>query len=177
MAGIEVQRLFFALWPEEVVRRGLADLQRQVTVDRARAVAVANLHATLVFLGACDAAQRLCAEGVAERSVGRRFDLAVDQYGFWRRPQVLWAGSAQTPPTLFDLVAQLRAGLAGCGFTVETRPFETHITLFRKVRKMPLVPNISASPLSWPVRSFALVTSVTDPAGARYQVLREWRLA
>jgi 2'-5' RNA ligase len=74
-------------------------------------------------------------------------------------------------------VTRLRARLAACGFAVETRPFETHVTLFRKVRKAPPLPDAYAVPLVWPVRDFALVVSLAAPEGARYEVLRVWPLA
>ena len=45
------QRMFFALWPESELRRSLHSLAADLPLRRSRPTHVADLHATLVFLG------------------------------------------------------------------------------------------------------------------------------
>ena len=44
----------------------------------------------------------------------------------------------------------------------------------RKVREP--APGLGMRPVRWPVGEVSLVQSVTDPAGARYEVLERWAL-
>jgi 2'-5' RNA ligase len=175
MDGTEVRRLFLALWPETAVRGAIADLQQRFPPGIGRAVPAGNLHLTLVFLGATPAARRQCLEQAVGEIRVAPFDLRLDRLGWWRRPQVLWAGSASTPPALRELVQALQERVVRCGGEVEMRPFEVHLTLFRKVRKPP-PPLPSVTPTQWRVQAFALVESITAAAGADYRVLRQWPL-
>lgn len=176
MPNPDVRRLFFALWPDEAVRSDLIDLQKRLAPGIGRLVSGANLHITLVFLGATTVARQLCIE---ESLAGRdrpEFSLQLDQLGYWRKPQVLWVGSATVPPPLSALTQQLRDVVAHCGCEVDTRPFQAHLTLCRKVRKPPR--DLPAMvPIPWPVNSFALVESVTAASGVCYNVLQTWTLS
>jgi 2'-5' RNA ligase len=73
------------------------------------------------------------------------------------------------------LAADLGAALAAdCGFERDRRPFQAHITLARKVPKMP--GRLAIEPLQWPVERFVLVASELGPGGATYTTVGEWRL-
>lgn len=165
------QRLFFALWPDQVLRQRLAELARQVAT---RPVPPANLHLTLVFLGSQTAAQRDCAMAAAQQVRGAPFELVLDYLGGWSGPRIQWLGSRQAPQALLDLVAELNRHLAACGFTPERRPFAPHVTLARKVRQ-PRVQLLDA-PIHWPAREFVLAESVSTDEGVRYPVLARWPL-
>lgn len=171
----EVRRLFLALWPDPGVRQALVHLQQGLAPDLGRPVSAGNLHLTLVFLGATPAARRQCLEQAVSEIRGGGFDLQLDRLGHWRTPEVLWAGGA-APPSLTALVQALQGAVLGCGGKVDPRPFEVHLTLFRKVRRPPR-PLPAIAPIPWHIESFALVESSTDPAGSRYRVRREWPLA
>lgn len=171
----ERRRLFFALWPEEPVRERLHGL-RQDAVGTAvgRPVPRENLHLTLCFLGGVDAETRACVEQAAAAVAVPPFTLTFDRLGYWARPGVLWLGADETPARLSELVAQLRRVQAGCGSKPEGRPFRAHLTLARKVRRRPRLPEVA--PLLWPVEAFTLVASETLPGGARYEVVARWPL-
>jgi len=68
----------------------------------------------------------------------------------------------------------LQALLAGCGFAPDARAYVPHVTLARKQNTAPDSDEFPA--ISWSISDFCLVESVTDPAGARYCVLRRWAL-
>jgi 2'-5' RNA ligase len=174
--AVDTQRLFFALWPDADLQQRLAAASLALLPPHSggRHVPPGNLHCTLLFLGAVDAAQRLCVEAAADRVRAAPFSLVLDRFGYFRRPQVAWLGCSATPSMLSRLVADLGAGCAACGFPPEHRPYAVHLTVARKVIRDPGRP--AFMPVSWPVQQFALVESVTAEDGARYRPLRFWAL-
>jgi len=170
------QRLFFALWPAPELQQALAERAREALGERkTRRIPAQNLHITLAFLGEVDPAARACAEAAAGRIAAEPFTLGIDRLGCWGRKGLLWAGPSTTPPQLEALAADLGEALAsGCGFQRERRPFRAHVTLARKVPRMP--ERIAMAPLEWAVSRFVLVASELGPEGASYTVVGEWPL-
>ncbi|MDG4552693.1 MAG: RNA 2',3'-cyclic phosphodiesterase [Candidatus Competibacter sp.] len=165
------RRLFLALWPGDAERRQLAE--RAAAVAGRRRVRDANLHLTLVFLGATDAARLAAYEAALTDLAVPSLELSLDRYGYWPRPRILWLGSSHTPPELYELVAELHRRLRGSGFAPERRAFQAHITLARKFPgPAPIHPLIM--PIRWRVEDVALVESQESPEGSRYRVLRRW---
>jgi RNA 2',3'-cyclic 3'-phosphodiesterase len=172
----ESQRLFFALWPDEIVRDRLHGLSaRFLRPGSGRPVTPDNFHVTVFFLGDTDTAKRACAEQVAGTVSRQAFTLTLDQVGYWQRPQVLWVGATRTPEELLALVGDLNVGLSACGFSPERRDYRAHVTVARKVRRGPHQ-LAAVDAVSWRVERFCLVESVTESAGVRYRVLRCWAL-
>lgn len=165
------RRLFLALWPTEAERRRLAELA--ASVAGRRRVRDDNLHLTLVFLGATDAARLTAYEAALTDLSVPELELVLDRYGYWPRSRILWLGSSHTPPELYELVAELHRQLRGCGFVPERRAFQAHITLARKFPG-PAPERPPAVPIRWRVGQVALVESIPDRQGSRYQVLRRW---
>lgn len=174
------ERLFFALWPDAAIRLGLIEAAaRLLASGTARRIAVADLHLTLAFLGAVDAAARRCFEQAASSVQAGKFSLTIDRAGCWTRRSIAWAGPSKQPAGLALLVARLNAALAGCGFKPETRPYRAHITLARNARRAK--PRLAITPLRWDIDRFCLIVSRpplarTAPASGRYEVLRYWNL-
>jgi len=171
---IRRQRLFFALWPDEGVREGLAALARDCVGPRGRLVKTDNIHLTLQFLGSVDGDRRDSAELVAKAVRVPPFVLHLDRLGIWRKPKVAWSAPSHAPGELLSLVEALRIGLQARGFDVETRPYQAHVTLARKV-------TATNTPLShkhvlWKVGRFYLVESITHASGAQYRLLKSWPL-
>ncbi len=165
------RRLFLALWPEETERRQLTDLA--VKVAGPRRVRDDNLHLTLVFLGATDAARLAAYEAALADWPALELELILDRYGYWPQPRILWLGSSRTPPELYELVADLHRRLRGCGFIPERRAFQAHVTLARRFPgPAPAQPPVV--PVRWPIRDIALVESLREEGGARYRVPRRW---
>jgi 2'-5' RNA ligase len=168
------QRLFFALWPEPEMRLQIARAARELEVLSDRAVHVADLHVTLVFLGSVSSDLLPCIDRVASRIVAESFVLEIDSIGYWPRPKILWCGPSRVPEPLQRLVGDLQSGLRACGFEPEQRPYRPHITLARKARSqegLALEP-----PLTWSVREFALIRSDTGRPPPFYDVQKKWVL-
>jgi len=169
------QRLFLALWPDDALRHRIAEVATAYRISGGRPVPRANRHITLAFLGSLDVERRRCVERVADAVRVPAFELWLDRLGFWPRPGgILWLGSSEPPEALGRLVAHLCDGISICGVERDRRPFHAHLTLMRRVeRAVRLDPPV---PMRWPVGDFVLCESVTDPSGARYQILKRWRL-
>ncbi len=163
------------MWPDERTRQQLNDATRDaVDGTDGKPVSAANLHITLAFLHFVETDRLECIQAAASRVECEPFDLDIREIGHFKRAKILWAGPTTAPRPLVTLVGDLWRELKPCGFTAETRPFNAHVTLARKIRRMPH--EAGMRPVSWRVGSIALVESVTKPSGARYAVLDTWAL-
>ena len=169
MSDAPTQRLFFALWPDTGIRQAMQKRSR-LAVRKAggRPVLPRNYHVTLAFLGAVPRARfnDICA--AAHGIHWETFELALDRFGYWPRPKLLWLGASAPPRPLHDLVEAIWTAMADLGFEREQRIFRPHVSLCRKLHRQPELDPPEA--VSWSVDSFALVESETDPRGSRYAV-------
>ena len=168
------QRLFFALWPDEQVRRALEQSASNTLGKRVKRVAADNLHITLAFAGAVTTQQRSCLETAASDIRGPCFELCIDRLGHWPKLRILWAGPGHIPTEIRSLAADLQLALTACGIEADTRAWQPHITLARKQNSAPERAEFPTN--QWSISQFCLVESVTEPAGVRYRVLRTWAL-
>ncbi|MDE2091699.1 MAG: RNA 2',3'-cyclic phosphodiesterase [Gammaproteobacteria bacterium] len=174
-SATEVQRLFFALWPDDSLRRTLYKVTRRpVRLSGGRPVPPTNFHITLAFLGSLDTAGGLLARQAADSVVGRSFELQLDRLGFWPEPGMLWLGAMQVPLAVQTLAADLAKALRLQGLAPDSKPFVPHVTLARKVVKPGELGTLR--PLHWPVREFALLSSLTHARGSEYRPLAFWPL-
>jgi 2'-5' RNA ligase len=171
-----MKRLFFALWPDATVRAHLARLAQSHLPRRAEATPAADFHLTLAFLGNLDAEQQAGVETLASSIRAAPLEFAIDQVGYWAKPQILWAGCATPPPALLDLVKNLQAGLPRYGIEVERRPWVAHVTLARRSPSGPLRP-MPVESCVWQARELVLAESAPGAGDSRYQVRRRWGLA
>ena len=168
-------RLFFALWPSDMLRSTLAPLIRALQPPGVgRPQRPDQWHVTLEFLGSVPASRVAAARDAAAQVRASSCEIVFDAVEYWRRPEVLTLVARDLPPPLESLVVQLRAALATRGFEPESRPFRAHLTLARKVTN-PVSP-VSFEPLRWPAADFALVESITDRSGSVYTPLAIWNL-
>lgn len=171
----ERRRLFFALFPEPEALAGLVAILDGLSGLPGRRVRPQNLHLTLAFIGTCDAGTMACLRDRAAAVQAPAFELCLDRLGHFPRSGVLWLGSSERPPALLDLVAALNEALAPCGYQPERRPYAPHMTLMRKLSRRPRLP--SPRPVSWRARKFALMESIAEPGGVRYQVLQGYPMS
>jgi 2'-5' RNA ligase len=169
------RRLFFALWPDDRARLGLAAAVRDlVPQGTGRPQRADQWHVTLEFLGDVPES-RLAAvieAGAAASAAASTCEIVFDRLEHWKRPEVLCLVAGSIPQPLAGLVHALRSELQQRGFTPELRPFRAHVTLARRVPQPP--PPGPVAPLHWPVRGVSLVQSLADRSGSRYVELAAW---
>jgi 2'-5' RNA ligase len=142
-------------------------------VPGGRRVCPANLHITLVFLGATTAERLACYEAALEDLAVPMLSLTLDRFGYWPRSRILWLGTNQTPDMLMTLLDDLKRRLKACGFTPEQRSFHAHITLARKFPDVVSLPRVK-EPLNWQVNCVTFMESINQDKGVHYQVLQRW---
>jgi len=148
---------------------------KAVLGNRIKQVPPYNLHMTLAFAGSVSSEVAQC---LAQGAAGLRlpaFELAIDHCGHWSKPRIAWIGPRHTPAELMVLVDALRSLFESCGLQVETRAYQPHVTLARKINVLSDEAQLH-TPILWSIRSFSLIESVTDPRGVRYQPLMHWPL-
>ena len=170
------QRLFIALCPDGDLRQRVVNLEGlKAVTDFGRRIPFDNIHITLFFLGQVDKPTRSCIEHGAGSIRGKSFELILDRFGYWTRPQILWLAPSHIPPELLSLFENMKARLVKCGVTPDKRPYKPHLTLARKVKKPP--PGIKIEPLLWHVKQFSLMESLpSSNGGVNYQELACWEL-
>lgn len=187
-------RAFVAVSLDLRTTRRVADLQRRAhdalgpRSSQLRWVPPTNLHVTLKFLGAIDAAVvpairdalRPVAAAtrtfrVRARGLGAFPDLAA--------PKVLWVGTESDGGALDALATAIDGALLGIGFPKEKRKFHAHLTLARVkdpagLALPALFEQLGPSECGdSPVSELQVYRSETKPSGAEYEALERIPLA
>lgn len=176
----ELNRLFFALWPEDAVRAACAEAARSINL-RAQPggylLSPDKYHLTLLFLGDFVSAEKQAdALRAAEGLRSAPFDLKLDYAGSFRNNSKIpyWLGTRDVPDALPALHRTLRDTMKAGGVTPERMSFTPHLTVLRDAQR-PL-PDTQIQPIDWPVHEFVLIRSRLDRRPADYEVLGRWPL-
>jgi len=167
MTDPATRRLFFAFWPDELLRRRLEAARNRLFPLAGRPVAVAGLHVTAAFLGGVPA-HRL-PELLALAGPVTPLAIDLDRLEHWPKPRVLVAAGTHLTDDLRALVDGLWRRLDRLGFARESRPYRPHVTLARDVRHVRA--DLPWTPVRWNVERVCLVESVPSPAGTVYRPL------
>jgi len=151
-------KLFFALWPDDEARKALVRLQQPV---RGRLIPPDKLHLTMAFLGLQPAEALPVLLGILEEMPAPPLRLVIDCYGYFKRPQIAWAGPSVAPAALVALQAELMERLEAAGFSAATHgEFKPHVTLAREAKEAP--GEFLSAPVVWNVSRLSLVESMPD---------------
>ena len=168
-------RLFFAVWPPEPAAQALHRWAVATQADiGGRAIAEANVHLTLAFLGAVEveALERAIAAG--RRVTGESLRLPLTEARYWPKSRIVWVGPKETPQPLATLAAALERELIAAGFELDSPGFVAHVTVLRDVprlRGLPELPHVE-----WPITEFVLARSSPSAAGSVYTILERFPL-
>lgn len=166
-----MKRLFFALWPDARILQRCADLMDLLPESGHQRVVLNNLHVTLVFLGHLDETTEHALLKAADKIKRRETQLIFDQLSFWKKPEVLCLTGRSLDAELPLLVEDLTDLAKQLAITVDTRPYQAHITLARKAKEAVLV---EFEPFIWLAKGFCLAESCSLPTGVEYRVSRIW---
>lgn len=169
-------RLFFAVWPSEAERAALAAWQTALHAQcGGRVMRPEGLHVTLAFLGEVEEARLEALQLAAQEVVAQPSVLTLDGARYWGHNHIVYAAAAEEPPRLLQLASGLQQNLLRHGFRLDAGRFQAHVTLLRNAR-CGATPLPAVAPVRWSVNEFALVQSVLDQHGSRYQVLARFPL-
>lgn len=162
----ESLRLFFALWPDDLTRAALVEVQSSL---RGRLVPCHNIHLTLAFLGQQPATILPAAKEILTHLGSPSSILLLDRVGYFPRKHIAWVGTHRAPDELHSLQEELAGALLREGIPSDARQsFKPHITLARDASPPS---DFAFNPIEWHASEVALVQSVTTAEGARYEVL------
>lgn len=168
-------RVFFALWPNQALRRSLNRASAGLALrPPARRVPDANLHMTLHFIGNVYLEQLDCLRQQARKVRAPGFDLCIDTQGCFGKARVGWFGCSEVPDKLRQLHQQLGRRLRHCQYQPEARRYNPHVTVARKTRSLP--GDVEFEPMPWRVENFVLVESKTTDIGVEYRVIETYPL-
>lgn len=168
-----MKRLFFALWPDEKIRRDIVAISQALYSSRLSVTAADNIHVTLVFLGDVTQEQEQNIRQQIALLRAMKVQIIFDRLTWWRQAGIVCLTTSQPSPHMLDLVNELKNVANQCGVEVETRPFQAHVTLARKARNMQ---ELAFQPVYWQADSFVLVESVRNDSGSTYRVQESWSL-
>jgi RNA 2',3'-cyclic 3'-phosphodiesterase len=170
-------RVFFALWPDANERAELAAWQPALQeLCGGKIMCDYTLHTTLVFLGDIKQPRLEALQLAAQEVRGEPFGLSLEVAHYWGRNHIVYAAPRVIPSQLTQLVHDLEQCLSKHHFRLERHPvYKPHVTLLRHAKwtDAPL-PGMRA--VTWRAESFALMQSLRDDPGARYERLASFPL-
>ncbi|HET8883379.1 MAG TPA: RNA 2',3'-cyclic phosphodiesterase [Solimonas sp.] len=177
---MQLNRLFFALWPGEAVRKACSDATRELKVKLQPSgylSAPERYHMTMLFLGdRVSAAHEASAVQAARLVRMAPFTLTLDHAGSFRNTRNVpwWLGPRRTPPQLSLLHDRLRDAMLRTDTPIERMRFSPHLTVLRADRPLPPTP---IAPVEWPIDEFVLIRSRLDLQPIAYEIVGRWPLA
>jgi len=169
-------RVFFALWPQEDERAVMASWQMPLQkLCGGRLTPAEKLHNTLVFLGDVEFERLETLQLAAQEVSGTGFELVFDLARYWGHNHIVYAAPGSVPPELARLVSSLEQSLRHHHFKFDQRRYKPHVTLLRNAHWTDS-PLPAMQQVVWKMREFALVQSVSEGQGMRYEVLARFPL-
>ncbi|MDD4914234.1 MAG: RNA 2',3'-cyclic phosphodiesterase [Methylococcales bacterium] len=171
VAGKAMKRLFFALWPNQVIRRQCSRIMARLPEAELRPVAASNLHVTLLFLGGVNAGQQAAIAADAASLAVSPMRLTFNGLSYWQKPGILCLTSNDFDQQVTRLSEQLATIVVRNGVSIDERRFRPHVTLARKARQAFA---LEFEPIVWRSDDFCLVESCSLADGVEYRVLQRW---
>ena len=181
MRPIDTLRMFFALAPTAAQKlEAVAQAAPLVAQLQGQPVPVANVHATVLFVGAIPPEKLDALRAVAAEVRARPISLTFDVIEHWETPKILCATSSRDSSVASPLMMSLAEATIAAGFSPDIKPFRAHLTLARKISAE------QAEKFSWPqplassivmrCEEFLLMQSRRDESGSVYSAVDSWPL-
>ena len=157
-------------------------------IQKASWVKPGNIHLTLKFLGDVDPEDLESIgetlEGVTSRHSS--FSLRIGSVGAFpnlARPRVMWAGVTVGGERVSALARNINLALSDCGFSLDAKKFNPHLTIARLKERIDLRPHIdqyrqydNIDGAEMTVDTISLIQSQLHPQGAIYSTLQSHSL-
>lgn len=171
-------RLFFALWPDDPVRRRIAASAEALRTGHALGGYLSKpgrYHMTLYFLGDHVTEETEAAAIKAARNIDAPpFTLCLDLAGCFPNAQIpVWLAPSAPPRELAYLEQMLQKHLAGLPRERQPR-FKPHLTVLRSAENK--LPSQAIKPIEWRVKEFILIHSVVGKGPVHYSELARYPL-
>lgn len=183
-------RCFVAIEIPEPIQNRLARIQGTLRqqIQKASWVKPGNIHLTLKFLGDVDAENLESIGEEIEAAIGRHhsFSLRIGGIGAFpnlARPRVIWAGVKVGSERVSALTQDIDLALSHCGFSLDAKKFNPHLTIARLKGRIDLRPYINQyrqydriDGAEMIVNAISLIQSQLHPKGAIYSTLQSYSL-
>lgn len=175
----ELNRLFFALWPDEPTRMAAQDAAKTLKLKMQPGGYLSKpdrYHLTLQFLGDfVPAESEAAAQQAASLIRSAPFTLTLDHAGSFRNPKIpWWLAPRVSPPGLTRLYQRLHDKLLEVRVLPERMKFVPHLTVLRDAGQV--LPQTAIQPIEWQVQEFVLLRSRLDLKPMHYDILGRWPL-
>jgi len=176
---LEPNRLFFALWPDDVVRVAAHSAAKALKVKMQPGgylSALERYHITLLFLGDfVSEGNQAAAMDAAAKLRAAPLTLTLDQAGSFKNAKIpWWLGPRQVPDALMRLYRGLYDQMVEAHVVPERMKFAPHLTILRDAGLA--LPKTGIEPIQWEIKDFVLVRSRLDLKPVRYDLLGRWPL-
>lgn len=169
-------RVFFALVPSQSIQNQLASqskiLQKQCG---GRIIPTKQIHLTLLFLGNVAVTHIEILKDAMNNVASQEFVFDLNQLGYWKKNQILYARAPIFPDELFLLVESLWNAIHYTPLKVKKYTFTPHVTLIRKANQPDINPFFD-TPIHWPAKNWFLMQSKQTEHGIEYIPLGGWKL-
>lgn len=173
-----MNRLFFALWPNDATRAALHTAAKNVLMKYppgGRPSPARNLHLTLLFLGndvpaEQEAAARKAAAAVRHAPFSHTLNIASS----FRESSDWWLGSRDASIELAELRRQLRERVNSARVGHDPKRVTPHVSFMRSAPQN--LPPTQIKPIEWKVEDFVLARSILGGSAAAYEVIERWPL-
>lgn len=162
-------RLFFANFPDVAASNEINALMHKIHwPNKVVYPDINNLHLTLCFLGEVEEAAIPEIIKIADNYQGKKFELILEQFSYWKVNQLAWLAPIRVPKELIKLAKYLAQEISYNKLAkIGTREFKPHVTIARKVSEACAeIPDFL--PIRWQVENFCLVESRPSQIGSEY---------
>lgn len=167
-------RLFFALTFSEETKKQITPYRDWVAkeAEKGKFTRDANYHLTLEFLGETEPEKVPELKAIVQQLNRPPKVLRVNRIDSFqkRNKKIIWLG-IEEDPRVYQLQRQLVALLNEAGFVTETRPYNPHITLGRRIVLHKPESEFSFQPFDLPVHAIALMESKREDDKLIYEAI------
>jgi len=175
-----MKRLFFALDISPSDKEKVHTWRKRQLNIQAKAVSQNNFHITLAFLGGVSEHLEKQIIKSCEQTIkpnlplySHPVTLQFDRLNIFKKPQVLYLDCSNFPQPLINLANSLKQRAMSLNISQEDRPYRPHLTIYRKVKKLP---DVLPPKLPLNISTFSLYHSQSTPNGIIYTAVNTWSL-